>query len=86
MDNGSGNLNLVLSYLGGLGTIVTSFLGWLPPTAATVALIWYFIQIYESHTMQRWLLNRRTRKLARLKARVILMEAQGKPALPGPGD
>lgn len=68
------------------GAIVATLIGVIPAVAATVALIWYLIQIYESATVQRWLANRRTRRLARLKARVIMMEAQGKPSLPSPFD
>lgn len=64
--------------------IITSILGIVPVFAALVALIWYLIQIYESLTVQRWLSLRRVRKLARLKARVLMMEAQSHPPLPGP--
>lgn len=68
------------------GAIIATLIGVIPAAAATVALIWYLIQIYESATVQRWLANRRTRRLARLKARVIMLEAQGRPALPSPLD
>jgi len=61
--------------------IVGTIAGWLPSIAAIVALVWYLIQIYESATVQRWMATRRHRRLAKLKARVILMEAQGKPPL-----
>lgn len=64
--------------------IITSILGIVPVVAALVALIWYVIQIYESATVQRWLSLRRVRKLARLKARVLMLEAQSRPPLPGP--
>ncbi len=57
------------------GAIVSTFLGWTPAVAALVAFVWYMIQIYESRTTQRWLAMRRVRKLARLKARVVLLEA-----------
>lgn len=67
-----------------IGAIASTLVGWTPAIAAIVALIWYIIQIYESATVQRWLANRRVRKLARLKARVLMLEAQGKPPLPGP--
>lgn len=64
--------------------IVASFVGYIPGIAACVALVWYFIQIYESATIQRWLAGRRIRKLARLKARVIMLEAiNHRPLLPG---
>ena len=53
-------------------TIVGTWIGYLPYVAATVAVIWYIIQIWESRTIQAWWTNRqlvrRSRKIARLKA------------------
>ncbi len=66
--------------------IVGTFMGWLPALAAGVGMCWYLIKIYESVTVQRWVAARRARKIARLKARVLLMEAQNLPPLPGPFD
>lgn len=66
------------------GLVVTTVMGWAPAAAALVGLVWYLIQIYESSTVQRWLAFRRSRKLAHLKARVLMMEAQSRPPLPGP--
>jgi len=72
----------------GAGTLVATWVGWLPTIAtmiaSVVALIWYLIQISESATVQRWAQNRRIRKIARLKARVIMLEAKGLAPLPGP--
>ena len=59
-----------------VGAIVGSFLGWVPVVAAIVGAIWYLIQIYESATVRRWMAARRVRKIARLKARVLMMEAR----------
>lgn len=84
MHDGSGDH--ILSWVGNgasVGAIVSTLAGWLPPAAAFIALIWYVIQIYESNTVQAWVRNKRTRKIARMKARVLMMEAQNKPALPG---
>jgi hypothetical protein len=68
------------------GSVVTATLfGAAPAFAAFIAIVWYCIQIYESATVQRWLATRRTRRLARLKARVLMLEAQSKTSLPGPG-
>lgn len=53
-----------------LGTIV----GWFPPIAAVAAFIWYSIQIAESDTVQKFLNKRRAHKIARLKAKVELLE------------
>lgn len=47
------------------GAIVASFLGFLPPIAALAATLWYAVQIWESHTVQKWWrlhkLHRRTK-------------------------
>jgi hypothetical protein len=64
--------------------ILGSMLGWAPAFGALVAAIWYIIKIYESATVQRWVHSRRVRRLARLKARVIMLEAQSQKPLPMP--
>lgn len=72
----------LLSWFGNIAsgvTIVTTLFGILPALAAGVALVWYVIQIYESTTVQRWLAGRRMRKIARLKARVLMMESHVAP-------
>lgn len=58
------------------GAVLSAVIGYTPAIAAFVGLIWYLIQIYESSTVQRWIAGRRIRKLARLKARVIMLEAR----------
>ncbi len=76
----------ILSWVGNGASgvaIVSTLAGWLPPAAALIALVWYVIQIYESDTIQKWIRGRRVRKIARMKARVMMMEAQNKPDLPG---
>lgn len=65
-----------LANVAGAGSIVASAVGYLPAFAAAVALIWYLIQITESKTVQTWIKTRRIRRLAKLKARAILLEAQ----------
>jgi hypothetical protein len=55
--------------------IFGSFLGWLPGIAAFIAFVWYLIQIYESATVQRWLAARRLRRIAALKAKIVVLEA-----------
>lgn len=61
------------------GAIVTSWFGVLPTLmtliASGLALIFYVIQIYESETVRHWLANRRLRKIAYLKARIVGLEA-----------
>lgn len=74
--------NNILSWTGNLisvGAIATSIMGYAPAVAAIVALIWYAIQIYESQTVRQWIADRRARQLARLKARVVLLEARPRP-------
>lgn len=75
----SNHINLWLGNALSLGAIVSTFMGWAPAIAAIVALIWYLLQIYESPTTQRWLANRRLRKIAALKARIVLLEAIAQP-------
>jgi hypothetical protein len=67
-----------------VAAIIGSLLGYVPAVAGLVALVWYFIQIYESQTARRWLTNRRVRKIAKLRAKLILLEAQHhvQPVLP----
>lgn len=36
------------------GAIVGAFMGILPPIAALAATVWYGVQIWESHTVQKW--------------------------------
>ncbi len=62
--------------------ILSSALGWAPAFGALVAAIWYCIKIYESATVQRWVQGRHHRRLARLKARVLMLEAKGRKPLP----
>jgi len=75
MDQHS-TLNLWVGNVISASAILTTLLGLVPAIAAIVALLWYLVQIYESNTIQTWLKNRRLRKLARLKARVIMLQAQ----------
>jgi chromate transport protein ChrA len=85
-DNASDH---VLSWIGNGASgvaIVTTIFGWLPPAAALIAFVWYIIQIYESATVQKWIRSKRIRKIARMKAQVLLMEAQNKGDLPGLDD
>lgn len=76
MDHG----NTINQWTGNIlsgGAIVATIMGWLPGIAAAVALIWYFIQIYESTTVQKYIADRRRRKIARMRAKLIQLEAQG---------
>ena len=41
-----------------------------------VALVWYVLQIYKYSTVKVWLMNRRLRKIARLQAKIIELEAK----------
>ena len=54
-----------------IGALVNVF----PAVAATAALIWYLIQVYESKWMQTRLSTRRLRQIARLKVEIARLEA-----------
>lgn len=64
----------------GAGAVVGSFLGYLPPAAAFLALIWYVIQIWESRTVQHWWRNRqevkKAKRLVRLRAKEKVLVAK----------
>jgi hypothetical protein len=84
-ENSSGNaISNLISSGTAAGVVVGAVFSFLPPVAALVALVWYFIQIWESATVRAWIAKRRTRKLARMKAEVIMLEARMRPPLDGP--
>jgi hypothetical protein len=56
------------------GAIISTFLGWTPSVAALVALVWYCIQIKESHTFQTWRNSRKHRLVNRLRAKLAKLE------------
>jgi len=60
--------------------IVGTLLGWAPAIAAVIAGGWYLLQMYESKTVQGYVRDRRIRRLARLKASAIMLEAKLKHA------
>lgn len=83
------NYLLWFTNLFGGSVILSTIAGIIPPLGAFVAIVWYSIQIYESATVKNWRAHRRMRKLARLKARVMMMEARSNPTVllpPGMGD
>lgn len=57
------------------GALVGVVAGLLPPAAAIGALIWYYIQITESHTYRRWRSTRNQRKIAKLRGQLAQLEA-----------
>ena len=62
------------------GTVFITILGWAPPIAAMIAVIWYVIQIGESQTFRQWRVNRAILKHARqvARAKVTAAEAQAR--------
>lgn len=70
MDNPYAWAGHVVSILTWLGTI----LGLLPAVAATVAIIWYAIEIWESRTVRAWVAKRHERKIMRLNARLAALQ------------
>lgn len=57
-----------------VGVITAAIIGWLPPLAALVAIIWYIIQIFESRTIQKKIRVFRLRRLVRLRADAAALE------------
>lgn len=57
-------------------TIAVTIFGYLPPLAAAVALLWYFIQIRESETFKDIFRRRRARRIEKLKERLRELERQ----------
>jgi chromate transport protein ChrA len=78
-------INSVISYVVAPGVLAATVAAALPPLAALVAIVWYTVQIYESRTVQRWLAMRQLRRLARMKAAVLMMEAKSLPMPPDMG-
>jgi chromate transport protein ChrA len=78
-------MNTIISYVVAPGVLVATVAAALPPLAALVAIVWYLVQIYESKTVQRWLATRQQRRLARMKAAVMMAEAKLLPMPPEMG-
>lgn len=66
---------LVLSDLTAAGTVVAAFVGWLPPIAGLLSVVWFCIQIYESRSFQGWLSRSKDRRISRLEDRLHSMRA-----------
>ena len=75
MDHGS-SANLWLGNIISAGAILSTILGWAPAIAAVVALVWYVIQISESETVRRWRAARLHRRIVRLKATLLSLQAR----------
>lgn len=60
--------------------ILGTFVGFLPPLAAFVAVLWYALQIWESDTVQGWLHRHRVQHRLRRKHRRRV--AHGRPTPP----
>lgn len=76
MLNSNSPISYWLANIFGTGSIVAAAAGFVPAFAAGVALVWYLIQISESKTVQDWIKGRRVRRLAKLKARALMLEAK----------
>lgn len=61
-------------------SIVGTIFGYLPSIAAIISIIWFCIQIYESKTFTKlksdYLLNRKAKKIAKLRAKEKILAAQ----------
>jgi hypothetical protein len=47
--------------LAAAGAILGTLVSILPPIAAILGIVWYVLQIYESHTMREWRLHRKAK-------------------------
>lgn len=56
--------------------ILGALAGFLPPMAATIAFVWYVIQIGESATFRKWQSRRRRRKIQRLEEHLTQLRKQ----------
>jgi hypothetical protein len=56
--------------------IIASWIGLLPGIASLAAICWYALQLYESKPIQRWLRNRRKRKIDKFTR--VLQDLQSK--------
>ena len=64
------------------GAILGTAMGLVPIIGGLVAIVWYCIQIKESQTYRNWHARRRSIRIARLKARLRLLETQPAPLPP----
>jgi hypothetical protein len=62
------------------GSIIGSIMGYLPAIASILSIVWFCIQIYESrtftHAKNNWLMRRKAKKIAKLKAKEKVLAAQ----------
>jgi hypothetical protein len=61
---------------------LSALIGLVPAATALIALVYYCIQIYESATVQHWIAGRRVQRIARLKAKLLIMESKPAPLPP----
>lgn len=71
-----------------LGGLIATFLGWMGPIGALLAVIWYGLQIYESKAVQDFLAKRASKRemraaIAAAKAQLAVPQAPSG-AAPGP--
>lgn len=74
MSDASGGLgglqpHEIVAHLASAFAIVGTFIGLLPSIAAGVAILWYAVQVYESHTVQQYIKKRRRKKSLRRRKR-----------------
>ncbi len=54
--------------------LIGTFFGLFPLITSVVVFVFYVVQLYESKTVQGWLARRRTTKLLKLRARILMLE------------
>lgn len=75
MDENYHTLSQWVGHVASGFAVVGSFLGYVPSLlGASVALIWYTIEIKESKTYRNWRARRTQRKILKLRAKLMLLE------------
>jgi hypothetical protein len=78
-QNGHTSSLAILGHTFSVSAIISAVLGWLPTgigiIGASLAMVWYLIQIYESRTFGAWVMARRLKRRARLDAKKTIAEA-----------
>lgn len=53
---------------------IGTLLGFLPGATAVIIFLFYSVQLYESKSVQKWIANRRERRLQKLRMKIQCLE------------
>ncbi len=56
---------------GAAALIIAAIMAWVPPIAAFLGIVWYLLQIWESHTVRAWVKRRQARRQAKRRALLL---------------